>query len=275
MSNLDQLLKSNFKLAKKTKPDKVLLDSHCGFPLCRERGRMGTDGPVWVGGASPSYGEAMVTLRALLDVSVHLQVFLEAYNCIEGHAALKPHTAKIKELFTRALEHFPEAPVADAAAPAEQEPAMSVRQWRLFCEWQDVVGDDDRRLSMNTVMLAFVQVRATPQCSPRTPNQPPDECVCARCVCVCVYVQVYARRLGQSTFDEEAMDLPSALAVAKGDVKKPPRAQPRLTLHAFEDAVATLAWAHARQLGAVKGLPLSEKFNAFAALLSAHKPLPR
>jgi hypothetical protein len=104
-------------------------------------------------------------------------VFLEAYNSIEGHAALKPHTAKIKELFNRAREHFPEAaPVADndAAAPAEQEPTMSVRQWRKFCEWQDVVGDDDRRLSMNTVMLAFVQVRAVllpltaMQPSPRT-----------------------------------------------------------------------------------------------------------
>jgi len=70
------------------------------------------------------------------------------------------------------------------------------------------------------------------------------------------------------------MDLPSALAVAKGDAKKPPRAPPALTLHAFEDAVATLAWAHARQLATVKGLPLPEKFKAFAALLTAHKPLP-
>jgi hypothetical protein len=209
-----------------------------------------------------------------LDLSVTLQVFLEAYHSIEGHAALKPHTAKIKELFNRTREHFPEAPVADAVVPAEQEPTMSVRQWRLFCEWQDVVGDDERRLSMNTVMLAFVQVLATPSGHNPALARPTNPLTSAAAHGVCAYVQVYARRFGQSTFDEEAMDLPSALAVAKGDVKKPPRASPRLTLHAFEDAVATLAWAHARQLGAVKGLPLSEKFKAFAALLTVHKPLP-
>jgi hypothetical protein len=90
------------------------------------------------------------------------KVFLEAYNSIEGHAALKPHNAKLKELFARTRDHFTEE--ADTAADCEvappqadaKEARMSNWQWRMFCEWQGIVGAD--KLSMNAVMLAFVQV---------------------------------------------------------------------------------------------------------------------
>jgi hypothetical protein len=85
---------------------------------------------------------------------------------------------------------------------------------------------------------------------------------------------VYERRFGRSRADDEALDLPSALAVARGQAKKTARAAPFLSLHAFEDCVATLAWAHAKQLGP-KGMTLVDKFKGFTALLNVHRPLPQ